>query len=179
MVRQPTLVVVIEHASTSSSALHTFFSIKTFFVFLFLLRDLFSFIHIISFRCLELTQTQFFLRRDTPYFPEMFSNFIFFFFSFPPFSWRWRILVLSWCLVSTAIVQPRLPLILFLILFPSLSVLVCPGADELDAYPLSGMEQALRTTAARLRVPCRVISWPPIHWTKSGRVCETSTALNE
>lgn len=42
-----------------------------------------------------------------------------------------------------------------------------------------GMEQALCATTARLRVPCRVLSWPPILWTKSSRLCEAPTALND
>lgn len=41
------------------------------------------------------------------------------------------------------------------------------------------LEQALCATTARLRIPCRVLSWPPILWGKSSRICETSTALND
>jgi hypothetical protein len=40
------------------------------------------------------------------------------------------------------------------------------------------MKQALCATTARLRVPCRVLSWPPILWTKSSRLCEAPAALN-
>jgi hypothetical protein len=44
---------------------------------------------------------------------------------------------------------------------------------------LFGMEQALCATTARLRVPCRVLSWPPILCAKSSRVCEAPAALND
>jgi hypothetical protein len=151
--RRPIPVMVIEPASTSSGAFNSFSKNFVLCVYLFFLRCLIS--------------------QSTTTFP--FSDA--FYFSFLLFSWCSP----SWTLASATVVPLPFYFYFFLItviLLFTVFVLVCPGADKLNIYTF-GMKQALCATTARLRVPCRVLSWPPILCAKSGRICKTSTALND